>query len=224
MNNTTIYICTHRDFIFPSNLKGDYKIITDGTDLQEEYPYPVIKANNILEPLKHCYSELYQIYDIWQNDKYSNYIGINHYRRYFDTQEFNEINETVLPPKMKFDGMNQYKNCHNIKDLEECIEIIEGVADYDTDISDGIYPCNMSVLSRGDFDAYCFFMFGVLQEFARRHNLHTDEDVRKYVSTWTNNVDYQSRLFGFLSERIGTIWFNNNIETARISNIKIIVP
>ena len=223
MINTT-YICTHRDFQVPDGLKGDYYIITDGTDLNQEYPYSVIKANNILEPLKHSYSELYQIYDVWKNDKYSSFIAINHYRRYFDVQFHEEVNETVLPPKMAFDGLKQYAVCHNINDLEECLKIIEEKYGYNTNISDGIFACNMFRLNRGDFDAYCFFMFGVLQEFARRHNLHTDEDVRKYVSTWTNDIDYQSRLFGFLSERIGTIWFNNNIETARISNIKIIVP
>lgn len=219
MIETTIYICTHKDFQVPEGLKGNYKIVTDGTDLQDKYPYDIIKADNELLPLKHCYSELVQLYTVWKTDATSDYIGINHYRRYFDAQFHGEINITLLPPKMAFNGYNQYAACHNVKDLDECIEIIKEISNYDTDMSDGLYPCNMSILSREDFDYYCRFMFAVLGEFKKRHNFKTDEDVRNYVSSWTTNIDYQSRLFGFLSERIGTIWFNNNIDKKRTSNI-----
>ena len=40
MNNTTFYICTHKEFEIPQDTKGNYKIITGGTELGNTYPYP----------------------------------------------------------------------------------------------------------------------------------------------------------------------------------------
>ena len=53
---TNIYVCTHKDFNLEpfQSLKGNYVIVSDGTELQNTYPYPIIQADNELAPLKHC--------------------------------------------------------------------------------------------------------------------------------------------------------------------------
>ena len=217
----TIYITTHRDFNPNTNLLGNYKIITDNTDLKNTYPYPIIKADNELLPMKHAYSEGLMIYDIWKKDNESEYITINHYRRYLDIQKYEDVHENVLPIPYKFDMYSQYAGCHNIADLLECKSIIEKYyPEYNTTVN-GLYACNMAVLERDIFNEWCEFMFGVLEIFNERKHLYTDEDVKKYVAQFTANIDYQSRLHAFLMERIGTIFFTNkfNNKPIRLSSI-----
>ena len=67
-------------------------------------------------------------------------------------------------------------------------------------------------MKKSDFFKYCEFMYDVLFEFDRRHNLTSDEDVLKYVK---NNF-YQSRLQGFLSERIANIFYFNNFKKIKL--------
>lgn len=220
---TTFYICTHKDFEIPEGLKGNYKIITDGTELTNNYPYPINKAENELTPLKHGYSEGVMIYDIWKNDTDSDYIGINHYRRYFDVQRIeDDIQQNILPIPMAFNMYDQYKGCHHIADLNECKNIIEKYyGEYNTNVI-GFYPCNMAVLDHDTFDEWCKFIFGVLDIFNERRHFTCEEDIRRYVEQYfPNNTDYQSRIQGFLLERLSTIYFANkfNEKPIRLSQI-----
>ena len=68
------------------------------------------------------------------------------------------------------------------------------------------------------FVEYGEFLFGVLMEFDRRHNLKNDDDLKRFVlqefsktqnnGMRNNNVDYQSRVEAFLSERISQIFYD----------------
>lgn len=211
----TNYVLTHQDFVLPDFVDDTYKIITDGTELQNNYNLPVIKADNELAPMKWCYSEGFMIYDIWKKYTDSDYISINHYRRYFQSIK----PENTLPPKWFFDIYRQYACCHNGEDLLKVKGIINTYyPEYDTNGSDGLFTCNMSILDRDTFNDYCKFVFSVLDIFNDKNNLHSDEDVRAYVEKnkikykTTFNIDYQSRLHGFLMERVGTIFFNNRFK------------
>lgn len=212
------YICTHKDFEIPQGLKGDYTIITDGTDLQNNYQYPIIKADNELMPLKHAYSEGLMIYDIWKKDNDSEYIGINHYRRYLEAQFIEELNENVLPIPMAFNMDTQYACCHNIADLTTCRVIIEQYyPEYNTNIPIGFFPCNMAILEHDTFNEWCTFIFGVLDIFNEKMKFTSDEDVRKYIEQYfPKNVDYQSRLHAFLLERLSTIYFANKFNNKKV--------
>lgn len=221
---TTFYICTIKNFNIPEGLKGNYKIITDGTDLNNTYPYPIIKADNELTPMKHAYSEGHMIYDIWKNDTESSMIGINHYRRYLDVQFKEEIKENVLPIPMAFDVYNQYAACHNISDLNECLNIINKYyPEYNPNIPlVGLYACNICVLERDIFNEWCKFIFGVLDIFNERRHFTCDADVKKYTEQYfPNNVEYQSRIQAFLMERLSTIFFTKkfNEKPIRLSQI-----
>jgi len=201
------YICTHKEFNEP-RLDGDSIIITDGVELTGQYKYPVIKADNELEPLKHSYAELYQMYDIFKKDTTSEYITINHYRRYFNPL----TEENTVPVPFPMDLRAQYAMCHNIQHLDQCIQIIKKYyPTYNTDNLKVLFPCNMSTQTHEVFNDYCDFIFTILREFHEQNHLHTDADVANYVSNYNNqSIDYQSRLGGFLSERIGTIYFLNH--------------
>ena len=78
--------------------------------------------------------------------------------------------------------------------------------------------CNIFIMKSEKFVEYGEFLFGVLMEFDRRHNLKTDDDLIRFViqefpKTEKNgkrsyNADYQSRVEAFLSERISQIFYD----------------
>lgn len=207
------YICTHKDFNEVVN-KGDYTILTT-SELSNNYSFPVIIVDNDLEPLKYSYCEGYMIKDIYINQLYQNpnteWIGINHYRRYLPLP----TNETTLPIPINTNMHYNYAACHNINDLLKVEEIIDKYYhEYSTDYKNinVIFPANMFIMKRSDFKMYYNFVFGVLKNFSQQNNLYTDEDVRKYVDKNRKDyniefdLNYQSRLHGFLMERLTTIF------------------
>lgn len=205
-----IYIATHTDFN-EYKTEGEYTIIS-ANELHKQYSFPWILADNELKPLEFAYAEGYIIKDIYEktNDEW---VGLNHYRRYFD----NPTNETTLPTPMYCNIHQQYAICHNIEDLIKCENIIDK---YYPEYSmyykkiDKLFPCNMFIMKREDFENYYNFVFGVLDIFNKENNLKTDSDIYNYVANnkdkynrTTIDLKYQSRLQGFLMERLGTIFF-----------------
>jgi len=66
-----------------------------------------------------------------------------------------------------------------------------------------------------DFIKYGNFVFTILNEFDKKNNLITDEDIKNYVLKMKKNkkrkiykIEYQRRLQGFLLERISNIFYN----------------
>lgn len=217
-----IYICTHTDFELPKEIRGDYKILSI-KPLEKEYSLPVeVVEENAITPIQYAYAEGYHIRHIYTktNDEW---VGVNGYRKYFfDVPKY----RTVLPIPRKYNMHEQYADSHNINDLLECESIIDELypehrCDYK---SLNLYHCNMFVMRRYDFEKYCGFVFGVLDEFNRRNGLKTDADVYRFVESRKDqysrrhDVKYQSRLQGYLFERIGTIFFTTyfGIENRKI--------
>lgn len=204
------YICTHKDFT-EYVTEGDYTILSTAK-LNNTYSFPVVIVDNDLEPLKKSYSEGYMIKQIYLNliDNCEEWIGVNHYRRYFN----NPTDETTLPIPYKFNMHTQYAACHNINDLLKVEEIIDTYfPEYSTDYANIniLFQCNIFIMKRSDFICWYNFVFGVLKHFSIDNGLYTDDDVRKYVECNRNQykqfeIDYQSRLHGFLMERLTTIF------------------
>lgn len=204
-----IWICTHTDFN-EYKTEGNYKIIAK-EPLKGKYSFPVVVADNDIAPLQFAYSEGFLIRDIYLKTD-DEWVGINHYRRYFE----NPKEETTLPTPLRCNMHQQFASCHNINDLLQCEAIIDKYfPEYSTDYSkiNDLYICNMFIMKREDFNKYVEFVFGVLDKFNELNNLHTDEDVYNYVlknkAHYTHVIDvkYQARLQGFLMERLGTIFF-----------------
>ena len=205
-----IYLTAHKPFQCPEFVNNsNYTIITDGTDIGTHYPTKVIKANNELAPMKYTYSEGFQIYDIWINQPDYEWIGINHYRRYFKPdEEFEKIN--ILPKPMQFNVRRQYAACHNVEDYDEIIEIINKYyPEMNTNLPDLFFPCNCCILTHDIFNQWCDFIFNCTFIFNERHHLYSDDDVAQFVNTKPKNGIYQNRLHGFLLERLSTIFFLN---------------
>ena len=225
-----IYICTHTDFDgYPK--EKDFEILAS-RELGAQYDIPVRTVSNGLNALEYAYAEGFQIYDVWKNTN-DEWVGINHYRRYFDFKG-EEHYVTTLPIPLSFNMHEQYARCHNITDLFECESIIDEMfPEYKCDYANinVLYANNMFILNRKDFNEYCRFVFGVLKRFGEDEGLYSQHDVNEYVRANKQfynpkrkfDVSYQSRLFGFLMERIGTIFFLHYFKDKEVRHLPVVL-
>ena len=232
-NYLNLYIITHKDFNnYITN--QNYKIICDDFfQLKKNYTLDVInsKNNNELFEKRIGYSEGSKIYYIWKkyknNEIKSKYVGFNHYRRIFNfgnnIPNLDNIfkNYDVILKKQnrfKLSLKNQYYKSHNGKDLNEILVIIKNKFPKYYSIalkvikSRKFYTCNIFIMKSEDFIEYGNFVFTILNEFDKRHNLISDKKIKNYVSKIKKGkkfkIEYQRRLEGFLLERISNIFYN----------------
>lgn len=163
------------------------------------------------------YCELTALYWIWKNVT-AEYIGLEHYRRFFyskncfkakpmsERQLLKKMGkyEVVLPVKENFkcSVYEHFKKLHYINDLEICRQLIalkypEYLKDFDFIMSERhISVCNMFVMPKPLMDEYCEWLFGILFEAEKKIDL-------------SGRDAYQSRVFGFLSERLFNVWLKH---------------
>ena len=237
-----IFIMTHKDFInFRYN--SAYTIVADDkSELKNKYNLDVIFATEgKFYNKRRGYGELSKLYYIYQLYKKgeisSKYIGLNHYRRYFEftdnIPDFEGIfkkydiilgNRVTLNPSVR----KRYCVGHICKNFDDSLDIIKKIKpDYfDTAIefakNNKIYYYNMFIMKKEDFYKYCEFIFDILIEFDKKYNFKSDEDVLNYTSKIFKNAKAalrQSRLQGFLSERLSNIFYIKNFK--RIKHFKI---
>lgn len=164
------------------------------------------------------YCELTALYWIWKNQK-ENIVGLEHYRRFFcsfnpfaftplTSKKINKIlkkYEIIIPyPTYSKSSLYEYyKEHHDSRDLDLCIEAIKKIYPdyYDTciDILNGnfTFNYNMFICNKKLIDNYCEWLFSILFE------IENEVD-------FSGKDEYQSRVFGFLSERLFTVWIVHN--------------
>lgn len=211
-NKLTMYCVTHKSLkkyakgrtpIFVGNGKNEQNYLTDNT------------GDNISAKNKN-YCELTALYWIWKNDKSSQYVSIEHYRRFF-------FNPKALSPisKDKVEGYLKdydlietrpyifkpsvrdfYSKHHYGSDLDVVQEAVKLLypqyLDSFAKIMNGNQTsmCNMIVMSKKNFDSYCQWLFDILG-YVENHIDITERD------------DYQKRVYGFLSERLQNVWVDH---------------
>ena len=213
-----IYIASHKKF---SSFNNDvYVPLHVGSKGKANLGYVLdSKGDNI--SLKNPYfCELTGLYWIWKNDD-SDIVGLVHYRRYFYNSVFSKI-EDILDEKQienildKFyfilaqrgytwgsSVRKQYESKHIKDDLDKCEQILkEKYPDYgkyfDKIINGDHYcPFNMIICRKKLFDEYCEWLFDILFALEKKIDL-SDRDT------------YNSRTFGFLSERLLNVWVLKN--------------
>ena len=243
INNTNIFIVAHKDF--NNSLTNQiYKIVVDEpTQLKNNYNLQVLYANKgRLFKMRKSYAEmskLYYVYELYKNGTLSSkYIGLNHYRRYFnflnEIPDFDKIFESydiILPDKLLFNVSLDFQFCfiHLCKTLDDVIDIIKEIKPeyYKTAIEslnakDG-YFYNIFIMKKEDFFKYCEFIFDVFFEFDRRNNFTSDKDIINYLESYLpkEKASLQIRVQGFLSERLSSIFFKHNFK--RIKNVPVIL-
>lgn len=219
-----IYVCCHKDYDDVGITDNHYKIITN-KNIKNNSSLEMIKIDSELDD--RMWSELASIYHIWKHPELqADYIGICHYRRYFDFM--NNIPETfekpIVPKRLNsaFNNYIAYDICHNSKDLLNTMIIIHNdFKDYYPAInmmSDSHYyfPYNMFIFSKKLFNTYCEFLFNILFKFDKMIIVNNNynkmiEHIGNYREQYVehrgypnNTYAYQARLYGFLAERMTT--------------------
>ena len=237
-----IYIMAHKDFeCYRHN--PVYTIVGDDkSHFKNKYELNIIFANQgKLFNLKRSYSEMAQLYYVYELYKKgtlsSKYIGLNHYRRYFDFADnipdieeiFKNYDAIIFHSGWTIEGLRgHYCKNHICEKFDEVIDIIKTIKPeyYKSALNTinnekNVFFCNMFIMKKEDFFKYCEFMFDVLFELDRRNNFKTDEDVLNYVKKIFNEsseINFQSRLEAYLSERIANIFYYYHFKRIKMFN------
>ena len=223
----SIYVVTHKEYDFPASIV--YKPLVVGKAinnliLAEESGVIYDDINDNISHMNKEYCELTGLYWLWKNCD-EKYIGLCHYRRYFSSGENDscsvkgkkvmsetELNELlnhydiIVPTAISFGKrtvFSQFMKVHYIQDillLKDCINIIhpEYVPSFEKVMNQSIlYPFNMLITKKDVFDDYCDWLFSILFFYEKKCDI-------------SNYNNYQRRLYGFLAERLFTIWIVHN--------------
>lgn len=230
MNNLDIFVCAHKSVNL--HVKNEsYKLLSVGnnSELHGDNIYRDDSGDNISN-LNGFYCELTGLYWLWKNYQLKDWVGICHYRRFFDFIEnvpnMDEEDCDVMlatPLQVSAPLYKQYSICHNSKDMDVINNLLFSKYNVPIDVINDVffnqtylYPCNMFIMRKEHFKEYCSFIFNILQDLLNTYKLNTMEDIVNHVennkknylkSFYPNNtVEYQSRFGGFLSERLLNLW------------------
>lgn len=229
--DVVIYVVTHRKY----NLNADklYKPLCVGKYYQEEC-FSELNGKNIAY-LNNKINECTALYWIWKNTT-SQYVGLNHYRRYFYNDDIKSIDnylnikkiveimnnyDIILPQPVPQGNQTVYEQIHDSLDselFEEGYVLIRNkiekyqpyyLEDFDEVMNGRIFFwCNMFVTRREILNRYCEWLFSFLIEAAEEIN------VDGYNA-------YNQRVIGFFAERMWTVWLRKN--KVRIKELPILL-
>lgn len=228
MKKIEIYVAAHKDYIFP---KIDiYKPIHVGKELSSlDLNIMTDNVGDNISSLNKSFCELTALYWMWKNSD-ADILGLVHYRRHFsgsfkfdkesvfdlaDLKFGNGVNVIVanterfykkttkkffIKQKKYYSVEEQFSLNHSSEDwrkLRETIlvnypEYIKSF-DYISNSNSGISLYNMFIADKIFVDMYNEWLFSIL------FLLNDQVDLSKYDQ-------YQSRLFGFLSERLLNVY------------------
>lgn len=246
MDNINIYICAHSTIKNKKPTSLGYVVAAQNGDVVDDQ-LPVINMEDDFSKTHNiCYGECCQIrYALEHPELLPDYVGFCHYRRFW--REFynnpqkavdiikkhgaifmttwtcglsNKINITLYHSNYYLDPLiNAIHKVDSSYD-EACQEFLE-----DTDCS----YCNMFIMSKKDFLETARFVFDVLKEFDKTLGVDGNKSVRDYIveehkkNHWfKGDVNWQSRLEGFMSEYIWDIVKRKKFPNAYLSKVDIV--
>lgn len=203
----TMYEVTHKKVDFIPN--GRTPIFVGNGENLENYLSDNTGDNISIKNKNYC--ELTAMYWIWKNDKESDFVSIEHYRRFFMKNGIIVSQKKILKDLCKSDIITSktfkfsksifeyYKEHHFSTDIEIIRNII--LEKYPCYLSafDNYFESNESCMlnmvacKKNIFDEYCVWLFDILFELEQKIDI-SDRDL------------YQSRVYGFLSERLLNVW------------------
>lgn len=228
--NVEIAVCYHKDFdIIQSDAAKPVQV---GAALSE-IDLGIAKdssGDNISEKNPY-YCELTALYQLWKNTN-AEYVGLMHYRRLLDLncgsrrwfnkfpsdivnilgltkQKVNSLMKNydiILPMKRVIQqsptAYEYYKKRHYISDMDRTLEIIKEKTPqiYDTAVdvlknSRELYLYNIFISSKEFLNEYAQWLFEILETL--------EEEIQTEV---LNRDSFQQRVYGFLSERLFTVY------------------
>lgn len=223
MSKISIYVMAHKAFDVPKD--EVYIPMQVGAVSHEDLGFLRDDTKDNISDKNPNFCELTGLYWVWKNDYKSDYIGLCHYRRYFLDDngeklsgntykqffrncEAQRINAMIISPRACTpEGVSVkdfYINSgHHLEDLDAARESIarltpEYVETFDSVMSGReTYFANMMVAKKSMIDNYCEWLFKILFDMEKKLDI-SDYD------------DYNKRVFGFVSERLLTVWVKKN--------------
>ncbi len=214
-----IIIATHKQYWMPTS--SCYLPLHVGREGKADLGYVGDNTGDNISTKNASYCELTGLYWAWKNLKEEDAIGLVHYRRHFVTHtplfsadkkkyilqqpDYENLLKTapvILPKKRNYfieTSRSQYEHAHNPNDIlvleqiikeqyPECSNAFNKVMN-----STSGHRFNMFVMQKEQLNNYCHWLFTILFELEKRID----------VTTYNK---YNSRVFGFLSERMLDIW------------------
>lgn len=231
----TMYVITHKEYNY---LRPEgYVPLLVGADFNKNTAgYLQDNTGDNISSKNRYFCELTGLYWLDRNLDSEESIGISHYRRYFhnpdlkgfslflsratgkmkplETKKLDRMLETydwVVPEKIKFNqSVYDYYARHNQKrDMDLLRDAIEKLTPEFIPAFDRVmkgnssYLYNMFYTTSANYHAYCKWLFLILAE------------VEKHVDM-TGYTPYQQRVYGFLSERMLTVWLEQHAELTAV--------
>ena len=219
--------------IFQSSLGGGKEYAHSINSLSDD------KGDDHISLKNPTFCELTALYWVWKNDKKSDYIGLNHYRRYFlsdvsgqilTSSEINSLMskcDIVLSSRIRFKSsvrMHLYRTSCHVKDIKLMERVIRKIhPQYSTVLykyleGNVMSYANMYIMSKNNLDKYCEWLFSILFEMEKEENMEG----------YTNP---EKRLYGYLGELLINVWaeYNKlkvielpiyNVEVGKMSNFE----
>ncbi|MEX1670440.1 DUF4422 domain-containing protein [Zhongshania guokunii] len=217
-----IFIATHKDFT--AKLPDIYTPILVGSNVNSA-AQAMLRDNSgeQIADRNPSFCELTALYWIWKNDSAA-ITGLVHYRRFFsglssgrggltpnllsekEVHKFLDNFDIIIANPSVHDSKTvyeQYRDAHHIQDLEKCRNVIaqqcpDYLSDFDAVMASYSFSgFNMFVAKKPLVDNYCSWLFPILFE------LEELCDISSYDS-------YQSRIYGFIAERLFNVWLQKN--------------
>lgn len=217
-----IIVAAHKKYWMPTD--PVYLLVHVGAEGKASIGYtPDNTGDNISSKNPH-FCELTGLYWAWKNLD-ADYLGLVHYRRYFTRKEVHNIeakkgqiltekewqqllseHPVVVPDKRKYyieTNRSHYNHAHHREGLDVTEQIIkEQCPEYLPAFEKVMnrtwaHMFNMFVMRRDYFRGYMEWLFSVLFELEKRIDI-TDWDT------------YNSRVYGFVAERLLDVWLEHN--------------
>lgn len=220
-----IGIATHKKYTLPK--EEIYLPIHSGASISKlDIGYVKDNTGENISNKNPNYSELTALYWLWKNSD-ADIKGLVHYRRHFSNRKNENIfeigsfedvldektirkimesNSIIVPKKRHYfieTVESHYVNTHYLEDLIILKEVMSDIApDYLNSLESilkkrSAHMFNMFIMKSQYFDSYCEWLFEILFEVEKRH------DISEYNS-------FHARVFGRLSEILLDVWLEKN--------------
>lgn len=220
MTDIRIVVATHKEYWMPSD--PIYLPLHVGREGKANLDYTGDNTGDNISLKNPNYCELTGLYWAWKNLE-ADYIGLVHYRRHFSNGQIfggkksHVISKEILARKLLKSPIlvpvprnywietnySQYAHAHHAIDLDTTREILSEkyplyITAFDTIMKrTSGHRFNMFVMQYEYLDAYCRWLFDIL------FTLEACLDI-------TNYTPYDSRVFGFVGERLLDVWLETN--------------
>lgn len=197
MMDLKVIVATHKRYDIPKR-NYLYPVFAGATLSKEDLPYQRDDEGDNISDKNKTYCELTALYWAYKHIK-ADYIGLCHYRRYFDLSGTTEF-DVILPKKRHYyieTVYDQFSHAHGSLGLDNMRKVLEECYPDYTKSFDmcmkrrSLHLYNMFIMEYSVFVDYCHFLFDVLEK--------TEEK--------TGNID---RLYGYLGERLLDVYIEKN--------------